>query len=326
MLDRSTGVVKGWLEEEPRAGSSDDYAFNGISSGPNQPKSRNPIRGFMRKSNNNSPKANPVNRYLDTPRNSYDGGIAARSSLDDEVDESSNSHEDRGNDPFYASDGALGAKARSDGLSNEPLWQLENEETSFSPMKKTRTPRFSTYFESDFDSTAPPPVTQASHRASSSISSLGQSSNQHPPGLIANGEAHDSISYSRTQNDDDPFGIFSDPPSSAAIPPNLAYNARQLQQSQQQTQHQIRSPSTPALTSSSTVSSPSSPAFSQSSHHYNPSITSPKPVRQLFIKRSLNTPLEPGVVKAIALYDFTPQEVRYSFILSSTWTFLPTPG
>jgi hypothetical protein len=302
MLDRSTGVVKGWIQEEPRANSPDDYAFgNGVSSEPSRPK----LKGFFSSSNTikkgkGKPLASSGNtskkedRYLDTPRKSYDGGIGARPSLDDEGEGPSSLHDHQDYDPFYASDAANRANvtSRSGTLFSEPFARLGNEGTSDS-QTKTGTPRFSTYFESDFDPTAPPPGTQVAHRASS------------------------SIPHTRAQNDNDPFGIFSETPS-APIPPNIAYNARQLQQSQQQTQHQSHPSydgSTPALTSSSSIPSPTSPTFSQSSHRYNPSITSPKPIRQLSIK-SLNTSLEPGAVRAIAMYDFNAQEVRFPPFLS----------
>jgi hypothetical protein len=337
-LERSTGAVKGWIEEEPRAKSPDDYAFrNGVSSESSRPKfkrffssSNNTVKKATGKplasgsSNGNNPKkANPADRYLDTPRKSYEGGIAAPSSLDDGVDEPPSPHDERGYDPFYASDLAYRASvtSRSDSLFSEPFSNSANEETGFSPMKTTGAPRFLAHFESDFDPTAPPPVMQIAHRASPSISSLERPGDHQPVMLTPNREATDPTPYTQMQSDDDPFGIFNEPPSSAPIPPNLAYNARQLQQSQQQTQHQSRlsyDRPTPALTSSSSVPSPTSPTFSQSSRNYNPSITSPKPVRQLSVKRSLNTPVEPGVVRAIALYDFNAQEVRFSFCFART--------
>lgn len=334
-LERSTGVVKGWIEEEPRAKSPDEYPFgNGVSSESNRPK----FKGFFGGSNTvkktiGKPLAitkrpNSADRYLDTPRKSYDGGIAGRSSLDDGVDEPPSPRDERGYDPFYANDAAYRASvtSQSDPLFSQPFSNLASEGTGFSPMKKTEASRFLTYFESDFDPAAPPPAMHISHRTSPSISSLERSSDyHHPTALMSNGEAADSPSYNKMQNDDDPFGIFNEPPSSAPVPPNLAYNARQLQQSQQQTHHQSRlsyDRSTPALTSSSSIPSPTSPTFSQSGHNYNPSITSPKPVRQLSIKRSLNTPVGPGVVRAIALYDFNAQEVWISFCFA--WTFFPT--
>jgi hypothetical protein len=124
-------------------------------------------------------------------------------------------------------------------------------------------------------------------------------------------------------DDEDPFGIFSD--ANTVPTPQLGRNSS-IRRSYDDVER-----STISLThgGSSIYSdpSPTSPTFSsyrydQERLHkeredresmYNPNISSPKPQRalggSLSIKKELRTPMEPGLVRAIALFDYEAQQV-----------------
>ncbi|KAF8306377.1 DUF500-domain-containing protein [Clavulina sp. PMI_390] len=328
-LKRATGFVEGWVEDpESRARSPDEYAFggsSGVSSSPSRPKLEKKSRSrssslfgasadSVKKMNpfgsGTSKRNNPANAFLEAPRKSYENP-----DYDDDADD--NAHTD--SSPFGASKPEA-PLSPSNNLFSESFSRMD-----LNSSKKTA-PQFSTHFDSDFDPNRPPPLTQTHHRSSSSFSG--------PAAARASLESQPSTNWkdrytSSEANpaDDDPFGIYTAPPSQAPLPPNLAYNlalARQSSMSRHQKQaSQSRSSYdryTPPLTNSSSIhSSPTyqsfpsmgvSEGFSSNAQKYetNADITSPKPVKQLAVKRELTTPLEPGTVRAIALYDFAAQE------------------
>lgn len=317
-LDRAAGNIKGWVEEErPRSTSIDEYAFGSASgvSSEKRPKLKSGLFGgssssSVRKAMSNplvgpSKRSNIADKYLDTPRKSYEGGIMGRNSMDDEEDAGYGTRSSFDQTPFSHTDALkrpVPHKASSSNtLFSEPFARTDGDESKG---------RFATHFDSDFDPRAPTPQTlnETHTRNSASISSTRSGNGLN--WLIPQETTILPVATGAYRNNpDDPFGIFSEEPTTAPLPPNLAYSGNF---SRSATHASIPSydRSTPAL-SMSGQSPPSSPTYSQHQHdqyNYNSGVSSPKPVRQLSVKRGLKTPIEDGVERAVALYDFNAQE------------------
>lgn len=308
-LDRAAGNIKGWIEEErPRSTGIDEYAFgNGVSS-EKRPKLKSSIfggsSGSVRKAMSNplvgpSKRSNTADKYLDTPRKSYEGGIMGRNSMDDEEDTGYGTRSSFDQSPFSQTDALkrpVPHKASpSNTLFSEAFSRTDGDESKG---------RFATHFDSDFDPRAPTPQTLTHTRNSASISSSTHSGNGGSNWLIPQETTILPVATGARHNADDPFGIFSESPTTAPLPPNLAYSGNFSRATHASIPSYDRS--TPAL-SMSGQSPPSSPTYSQHDH-YSSEVSSPKPIRQLSVKRGLKTPIEDGFERAVALFDFDAQE------------------
>lgn len=297
-------------------------------------------------------KKNPADSYLDASRKSWDGGMAGNGAEEDGDGDVGYGSTSNGNTSSFRpssagplsynnNNGSTSASGPSNTLFSNTFSQMENENSSYGPSRVRSTSsassKFATHFDSDFDPSSSP-GTQTHQRQSSSISSFGavgtgtgsgsgrpsmDYNTNHTPNWNSGATSGDPNS-----NNDDPFGLFAEDPKPAPLPPNLAYNLSLARQSAQrhhaqpsQSSRSFYERQTPPLTSSSSFhsTSPTSPMFSShqrngSGGSYTPGtgISSPTPVGSLSVKRGLNTPIEPGAVRAIALFDFEAQQVRSS--------------
>lgn len=384
-LERSTGDIKGWIQEgdedvpsPARALSPDggpaEYAFGGgVSGSATRPKMKNRSSLFAGSADSvrkafaqpfaGPPKhsfasSNPADEFLDNPKKGVGEASAGILHVDDDYDEPYTSSRVRSTDsPFSELNpskrsfdrDASPSRGSPEPSLNNPFSRLHLEDDIASSTKPARNSRFSTHFESDFNPLEPKGKTPLGthQRGSSSISSFTPSVSGNayaspawpPPSTLA-------PTSESTQEDDDPFGIFGDPtpqPSGQALPPsNLNYRSS-IGSRGGRSSYERDQPTPPLTNAASSVHSrqsissppisPTAVAFSPTFQRhlenwqsqkdrgerterevlYHPEITSPKPQRSLgrslSVKKELRTPVEPGLIRAIVLFDYDAQEV-----------------
>lgn len=275
-LEKSTGVVKGWVQEESpidstRGGPS--YAFGGgipspaigevgsgvSSSGDTGRRSRNnPLKKSVSSMNGSiNGVINGVDSYFPTStrRTSDRSTVRRQEEALEREDHQSNLH---ATSPFAPLPSSNNDALFNLGASNKPP-------PSYG---------FATHFDSDFD-----PVRDGSHRRNksslSSISTNGSGAGRAP--------AYTGPSQAQVpEEDDDPFNIFTEPTGTRQAPSGRSSYER-------------------SGDAESYHSSTQSHAYSQNS--------SGQPTRKLSVKRELRDPAPSGLDRAIALYDYNAQQV-----------------